>query len=40
MKTLSKQIMIYALFTVLTVAMAGCSNNGQTIKEKEGEKKK
>ena len=31
--------MIYASFTVLTVAMAGCSNNGQTIKEKEGEKK-
>ena len=31
--------MIYASFTVLIVAMAGCSNNGQTIKEKEGEKK-
>ena len=31
--------MIYASFAVLTAAMAGCSNNGQTIKEKEGEKK-
>ena len=31
--------MIYASLAVLIVAMAGCSNNGQTIKEKEGEKK-
>ena len=31
--------MIYASFAVLTAAMAGCSNNGQTIKEKEREKK-
>ena len=29
--------MIYASLAVLIVAMAGCSNNGQTIKEKEGE---